>query len=337
MLEGEKMSVELLHYTRGDFVENIHRGDAVCVDVNGNITDKVGNALLPMFWRSAAKPFQLLQFVKLGGVEKFNLTQKELAVLASSHSGEKIHEETVLSILAKIGVPLEALNCGAARPMSGRAFKEIIKNNLKPTALNNPCSGKHTAIIALCQLLNIPFNDYIKPEHPAEKIIHKIVAMSAGINEDDLKIGIDGCGVPVFYLPLDKMAYAYARLANAEEGNWGDYTQAAIKIRDAMCAYPEMVSGTGRIDKAVAEVTKGRILAKIGADAVYCLASREKKSGIAFKIEDGSYAAVTPTVIAMLHHFNFISKEEHETLLNMYPPVLKNHRGDIIGEIKTVF
>ena len=271
------MSVELLHYTRGKYVENIHRGDAVCVGVDGNIIDKVGNAHLPMFWRSAAKPFQLLQFVKLGGVEKYNLTQQELAILASSHSGEDIHVETVKSILHKLGLTEEVLNCGSARPMSGKAFKELVKNNLKPSALHNPCSGKHSAIIALCQLLNIPVEDYIKPDHEAQKIIHQIVAMSAGIPEDELDIGIDGCGVPVFYLPLDKMAYAYARLMNAEEGNWGEYTEAAIKIRDAMCAYPQMVSGTGRIDKAVAEVTNERVLAKIGADAVYCLASRELK------------------------------------------------------------
>ncbi len=331
------MSVELLHYTRGKYVENIHRGDAVCVDIHGKIVDKVGNPTLPMFWRSAAKPFQLLQFVKLGGVEKYGLTQKELAILASSHSGEPMHEEAVKSILHKLGLTPDVLNCGAARPMSGKAFKDLIKKGLKPTALNNPCSGKHSAIIALCELLGFPIEDYIKPEHPAQKIIHKIVAMAAGIPEEELDIGIDGCGVPVFYLPLDRMAYAYARLANAEEGNWGEYTEAAIKIRDAMCAYPEMVSGTGRIDKAVYELTKGRVMAKIGADAVYCLASREKKEGLAFKIEDGSYPAVTPMVIAMLKHFDFISEAEHQKLLEMYPPVLKNHRGDIIGEIKAVF
>lgn len=331
------MSVELLHYTRGAHVENIHRGDAVCVGVDGHIISQVGNGKLPMYWRSAAKPFQLLQFVKLGGVEKYGITQKELAILASSHSGEPMHEETVKSVLAKLGLTPDVLNCGTARPMSGKAFKDIIKKGLKPTALNNPCSGKHTAIIALCEFLGFPIEDYIKPEHPAQKIIHKIVAMAAGIPEEQLEIGIDGCGVPVFYLPLDRMAYAYARLANAEEGNWGEYTEAAVKIRDAMCAYPEMVSGTGRIDKAVVELTGGRVMAKIGADAVYCLASREKKAGIAFKIEDGSYAAVTPTVIAMLKHFDFITAEEHEKLLSMYPPVLKNHRGDIIGEIKAVF
>lgn len=121
------MSVELLHYTRGKYVENIHRGDAVCVGVDGNIIDKVGNAHLPMFWRSAAKPFQLLQFVKLGGVEQYNLTQQELAILASSHSGEDIHVETVKSILHKLGLTEEVLNCGSARPMSGKAFKELVK------------------------------------------------------------------------------------------------------------------------------------------------------------------------------------------------------------------
>lgn len=331
------MSVELLHYTRGKYVENIHRGDAACVDIHGNIIGKVGNPKLMMYWRSAAKPFQLLQFVKLGGVEKYNLTQKELAILASSHSGEAMHTETIKAILAKLGLTPEVLNCGATRPMSTKAFVQLIQNHEKSTALNNPCSGKHSAIIALCQLLGFPVEGYIQPDHPAQKIIHKIVTMAAGIPEEDLDIGIDGCGVPVFYLPLDRMAYAYARLANAEEGNWGEYTEAAIKIRDAMCAYPEMVSGTKRIDKAVVEVTGGRVMAKIGADAVYCLASKEKKAGIAFKIEDGSYSAVTPTVIYMLKHFDFITDEEYDKLLQMYPPVLKNHRGDIIGEIKAVF
>ena len=83
------------------------------------------------------------------------------------------------------------------------------------------------------------------------------------------------------------------------------------------------------------EVLKTAVM--FGADAVYCLASRELKSGMAFKIEDGSYAAVTPMVIAMLKHFNYINEEEYNKLLSMYPPVLKNHRGDIIGEIKAVF
>lgn len=331
------MSVELLHYTRGKFVENIHRGDAVAVSVDGKILDSVGCGTLPMFWRSAAKPFQLLHFVKLGGVEKYNLTQAELAILASSHSGEQMHVDTVNSILAKIGLDYSVLQCGSARPMNGKMFKQLVQQGEKPSALHNPCSGKHSAIIALCQLLDIPVEGYTSTQHEAQKIIHGIVAMAAGVDPIELEVGIDGCGVPVFYLPIDRMAYAYARLICAEQGNWGEYTEAAIKIRDAMLAHPEMVSGTGRIDQELVVLTKGRILAKIGADAVYCMASKEKQAGITFKIEDGSFGAVNPTVIAMLKHFDFITDEEYTQLIAKYPPVLKNHRGDIIGEIKAVF
>ena len=39
----------------------------------------------------------------------------------------------------------------------------------------------------------------------------------------------------------------------------------------------------------------------------------------------------------MNNNFQDYNEEEYNKLLSMYPPVLKNHRGDIIGEIKAVF
>lgn len=331
------MSEELLHYTRGGYVENIHRGDAVVVDAKGNVTDSVGDAYLPMFWRSAAKPFQALAFVKDGGLERFGITDEELAVLVSSHSGEKNHVALVEGILKKLGLSVDVLDCGAARPMSGKAFGEIIKSGQKPTALHNPCSGKHSQILALAKMLGVSVEGYTKPEHEAERVIFHNVAFASGIDEAKLKTGIDGCGVPVFYLPLYNMAFAYARLAAPEEGAWGEYETAAKKIIGAMAAYPQVLAGTGRIDTEVSLVTKGRIVAKIGADAVYCIAVRDKGIGIAFKIEDGSYAAVTPAVIGVLKRLDLLTKDEAAYLDEKFPPVLKNHRGDIIGTIETLF
>ncbi|MFA6850316.1 MAG: asparaginase, partial [Selenomonadaceae bacterium] len=115
------MSEVLLHYTRGEYIEDIHRGDVVAVDVTGKIVDAIGNAQRAMYWRSAAKPFQALQFVKQGGLEKYGITQKELALLVSSHSGEPMHVELVKGILAKIGLTTDALDCGPARPMNYKA------------------------------------------------------------------------------------------------------------------------------------------------------------------------------------------------------------------------
>ena len=88
--------------------------------------------------------YQCFGAVQARGLRKllddYGLTQQELAILASSHSGEDIHVETVKSILHKLGLTEEVLNCGSARPMSGKAFKELVKNNLKPSALHNHSS-----------------------------------------------------------------------------------------------------------------------------------------------------------------------------------------------------
>ena len=331
------MSEILLHYTRAGHVENIHRGDAVVVDCNGKITYSIGNPYLPMFWRSAAKPFQALAFVKDGGLDRYHITDEELAVLVSSHSGEDNHVALVRSVLNKVGLTEDDLECGVLRPVNGKAFKKLIVNGEKPTQVHNQCSGKHSQIMALAMMLEVPVKDYIKPDHPAQKVIFKHVAMASKMPEDKLEIGIDGCGVPVFYLPIYNMSLAYARLSTPTKGDWGDYTDAATKIRDAMSKYPQVISGTGRIDCALNEITGGRIIAKVGADAVYCVAVKDEGLGITFKIEDGSLAAINPMVIALLKRLELISNDEFDQLQQKFPPVLKNHRGDVIGTIEAVF
>ena len=331
------MSEIVLRYTRAGHVENIHRGDVAAVNCAGKIISSVGNANLPMFWRSAAKPFQALPFVRNGGLEKYNLSDEELAVLVSSHSGEDNHVALVRGILAKLGLDESVLDCGVLRPLHGKTYKKMLIAGEPITAVHNQCSGKHSQIIALAMMLGVPYEGYTKPEHEAQKLIFKHVAMASKVPEDKLEIGIDGCGVPVFYLPLYNMALAYARLSTPQRGDWGEYEVAATKIRDAMSKYPQVVSGTGRIDLAVPEITKGRIIAKIGSDAVYCLAVKDEDVGIAFKIEDGSFAAVTPMVIAVLKHLNLLTKDESAELDEKFPPILKNHRGEIIGTIETTF
>ena len=329
------MSEIVLHYTRAGHVENIHRADVAAVNCKGEVVASIGNAYLPMFWRSAAKPFQALPFVKNGGLEKYGITEEELALLVSSHSGEENHVALVRKILAKLGLDESVLDCGVVRPMSGKAFKKIIAAGEKVLPVHNACSGKHSQIIALAMMLGVPYEGYTKPDHAAQKVIFKHVAMASKMPEDKLEIGIDGCGVPVFYLPIYNMSLAYARLSTPTKGDWGEYEFAAMKIRDAMSKYPQVVSGTGRIDLAVSEVTGGRIIAKIGADAVYCLAVKDGDLGITFKIEDGSFAAVTPMTIATLKYLDLLTRDEVAQLDKLFPPVLKNHRGEIIGTIES--
>jgi len=330
------MSEILLNYTRGGKVESRHRADVAVVDVTGKNIWEFGESRRSMFWRSAAKPFQLIPFVERGGIHLFGLTSEEVAFMVSSHSGEAQHVELAYSVLGKIGLTVEALACGPAKPMSSKVAKELTLQRSPYQAVHNACSGKHCGMLALAQMLHVTIKGYTELEHPVQQLMHQAVADSAFLPKDVVETGIDGCGVPVFYLPLYNMAWAYARLAKPEQGDWGERETVVRSIRDAMLAHPQVIAGSKRFDTVLMNITKGRILAKIGSEAVYCLASVPDGIGITYKIDDGGYRAVAPAGIAILKKMDLISISEHQELLGAFSHILKNHRGDNIGTVESV-
>jgi len=327
------MSEILLQYTRGGKVESRHRADIAVVDVNGKSIWGFGESTRPMFWRSAAKPFQLMPFLLRGGMDAFGITSEEVAFMVSSHSGEARHVELAHTILNKIGLTIGALDCGPAKPMSSKVAKELMVQQKPYEAVHNACSGKHSGMLALATMLKVVIEGYTELGHPVQQLMHQAVADAANLKKDQVDTGIDGCGVPVFYLPLYNMAWAYARLSKPEQGCWGEGESVVRTIRDAMLKYPQVVAGSKRFDTVLMDITKGRILAKIGAEALYCLAT--DGLGITFKIDDGSYRAVAPAGIAILKKLDLISQTEHQELLRHFPPILKNHRGDVIGTVES--
>jgi L-asparaginase II len=331
------MSEILLQYTRGGKVESIHRGDAAAVDVTGRLLWSIGEENRQMFWRSSAKPFQLLPFIERGGISAFGITQEEIALMVASHSGQAQHVAVLQKILNKIGVTAAALACGAVKPGDSRTVKELLRNNQPYQAMHNPCSGKHTGMLALAQLLKAPLEGYRDINHPVQQLMLEAIAGSTLLKPDEVKTGIDGCGVPVFYLPLFNMALAYARLARPEQGRWGASQEGVRMVRDAMVAYPQMVAGSRQFDTVLMTITQGRILAKIGAEAVYCMASIPEGVGVAFKIEDGSLRAIPHVAIGILKKLALISDDEYAALQVQFPAQLINHCQDVIGAIETVF
>lgn len=330
------MSEVLLHYTRGGKVESRHYADVAVVDSKGKMVWEFGDGNRPMFWRSAAKPFQVLPLIEQGGMDRFHLTEEEVAFMVSSHSGEAEHVNLAYSILKKIGLTADALACGAAKPMNSKMAKELMLQQLPYQAVHNACSGKHSGMLALAQMLQADTTGYMELSHPVQQIMYQAVADSANLKKEEVDTGIDGCGVPVFYLPLYNMAWAYARLAKPEEGQWEERENPVRLIRNAMLAYPRIVAGSKRFDTVLMNITKGRILAKIGAEAVYCLASVPDGLGISFKIDDGGFRAINPAGMAILKKMDLLSAAEYQELMEHFPPALKNHRGDVIGSIEAV-
>jgi L-asparaginase II len=133
----------ILELTRGRVVESTHFGSIAVVDSTGKLLHSHGDPQSVAFLRSSAKPFQVLPFVERGGVEHFNFTQKELSISCASHETAQIHLDTVRAMQEKIGIREEYLQCGAHLPGDAAMLGTVIKQDIKPTANFNNCSGKH--------------------------------------------------------------------------------------------------------------------------------------------------------------------------------------------------
>ena len=99
--------------TRGNSIESQHIIYAVVIDEIGKIIFSTGDPEYITCIRSSLKPFQASTLIQYGGHKKFNLTEKELSLLCASHNAEKIHTDTILSILKKIDCDDTDLECGA--------------------------------------------------------------------------------------------------------------------------------------------------------------------------------------------------------------------------------
>lgn len=331
------MSEVLVHVTRGNYIESRHHGDLAVVDRDGKLLYAVGDPDRFTFWRSAAKPFQAAPFVEAGGIEHFQIEPHELALMTSSHGGEAKHVAALRSILHKIGCTEEQLDCGIAPPMHSKAAAEVLRGGDRYEVVHNPCSGKHAAMLALGKLLHLPMENYLHPHHPIQQIMLDTVAQCCHMKPKDIAVAIDGCGVPVFGMNISKMALAYARFSKPE-GYFSQKRITALRtILAAMTNNPFYVAGTDRLDTALMEVTRGRIVAKLGAEAVYSVGIVDQGIGICLKIDDGAYRAIGPVIIEVLKRLDLITGEELKKLEDYWKPKLKNHRQEIIGELQPVF
>ena len=94
----------LVRQMRGGVVESRHRGSIVEVGIDGAVRRVLGDPDTLVNLRSAVKPFGLVALVEAGGVEEFDLSDAELAIMAGSHSGEDLHVRTLQAVFRRAGV-----------------------------------------------------------------------------------------------------------------------------------------------------------------------------------------------------------------------------------------
>jgi len=281
---------------RGALVESVHRGRLAVCDPDGEVLESVGDPEAYIYARSAAKPFQALPLVLTGAAEDFRLTDRELAVACASHNAEEPHLAAVRSILKKSGLTEDDLQSGAHPPLYEPEAEKLIISGEEPGPLHSNCSGKHAGMLAVCVHEGYETTTYREPGRPLQQRILDLIAEVCGLQEDEVLVAGDNCGVPAFALPLRSFATGLARLTT---GNAlpDELAGAAMRIGDAMREHPFMVAGTGRFDTELMDSTD--LLVKGGAEAVLAVGSPEGW-GMALKISDGSERAVRPAALAAL-------------------------------------
>lgn len=304
------------------------------VDRNGRIIFAAGDPHHPTTTRSALKPLQALPFVSRGGLERFGYGVRETSLLCASHSGEPRHVEVVAGMLERAGCTPDDLQCGVHPPLFYAAKDELPPAGARFSPLQHNCSGKHAGMLAYCRLCGLPTGSYLDFNHPLQQAIRHAVAYMTGVAEDALVAGIDGCSAPNYAVPLDRLAYAYARLATwTRDAHYGD---APSRLAAAMTAHPEMVSGEGRNDLILMRAGGGDWVTKVGAEGVQAIGVLSRGWGIAVKVIDGNARGLHPATVAVLEQLGLLDPERRGALAAWKEPAIRNNRGLTTGRVRPV-
>ena len=303
----------LIDVVRNGFVESVHRGRVVVTTPDGHIDASLGNVTSPFYPRSANKPLQALAMLRSG----LDLEGHLLALSAASHSGEDFHLAGVREILARAGLGVEALQNTPDYPLDEASRDAWIRAGHGKESLAQNCSGKHAAMLLSCVLAGWPTATYLDPTHPLQV---EVAATIAELGGEASWLGVDGCGAPLFALPLQGLAHAFGQFAGATDGE-------LTAIADAYRAHPEYVSGTGREEVSLHRAVPG-LMTKGGAEGCLAIGLADGR-GIAIKIDDGNPRGIHAVASAVLRHLGFT-----HPLLDALATVPVLGHGEPVGQIR---
>jgi L-asparaginase II len=282
---------------RGGVVEARHVVHAVAVR-DGAVVAEAGDASLTCFLRSSSKPLQALPLARA----RDDLNERDLAIASASHKATDDQIAAVRALLAKAPATEDELELG---PHAGRPPQKVFHN----------CSGKHAGMLALCRAQGWPSRGYTDVAHPVQQAMLAVHAEAADVAAEEIPAAVDGCGVQTFALPLERIAYAFARFEQLDGGS---------RVTAAMRAHPDLVGGPDGADFELMRTLPGWS-AKGGAEGLMCAAG-PGGLGVALKSEDGAQRPHRPALAAFLGELGF-------GLPDWEVVPLENSLGAVVGEL----
>lgn len=322
---------------RGEEIEAIHSASIAVVNGEGELTHYFGDPEFVTMMRSAIKPFQLMPLILSGAADHYRFSPGQLAIMAGSHCGTDEHIAVVRENLIAAGHTPEHLLCGTHWPLGMQAAGEYPLNGEDKDPLRHNCSGKHSGFLALARFMKTPVEEYLEPDSRPQLLVKEMVSDFTEFPAERMPTGVDGCSAPNFPLALYNVALAFMKLATGRGLN-AALAEAADRIRAAMLEYPVMVSGHGRFDLALSQAVPGRLVCKIGAEAVEGIGLTDPPIGIAVKVHDGGERALGPVVVEVLRQLSILSKPDELPSIRQYArPEVRNARDLVTGHVTPSF
>jgi L-asparaginase II len=323
--------------TRNDVVESVHRGRVAVVARDGSLVAFAGNPAQVAYFRSSAKPFQAVPLVESGAADAFGFGTRELALACSSHDSTPDHQRGVFRMLEMSGLHDDDLRCGISPIADEQEQARAVLGLVWPSQVQCECSGEHAGMVAATKHLGYTLDDYVARNHPLQQRILEIIATVLGMSADEIALGTDGCSIPTFAAPIHRFALAYAVLAAPNGGPPAipaELATALNRLREAMLAHPVLVGNDGGLDTDIMKFSNGRVVAKLGAEGLLCLAVPERGLGIAISAEDGQQRGLGPAAVAILQQLGLADDAMTEALRERYAGPVPNFKGVSVGEIR---
>ncbi|MEA5579739.1 asparaginase [Nodularia harveyana UHCC-0300] len=307
--QAKPLEVRLL---REGITESRHIVEAVVCDERGRVLSVAGNSETAAFVRSALKPFQALAVTTTGTLERYNLSDRDLAIITSSHKSTIPQVRQVFNILWRADLDPTALQCPIPEG--------------KKSALEYNCSGKHAGMLAVCQQRHWPLNNYLERKHPLQQLILGKVAELLRMPAAEFLSAHDDCGAPTYLMQISQMASLYALLASSSNVDME-------RIVRAMTHHAAMVAGVGEFDTELMRLAPGELVSKSGAEGVQCIGRLGEGMGLTIKVMDGAKRAKYAVAIHLLQQMGWISPSAAESLSEKFMTLGKYKRLEVIGEL----
>ena len=294
----------LVRQIRNGIVESVHRGDIVEVDAAGRIVRLLGDPDRVVTLRSTASSRSgCVALIEAGGIDAFDLEPAEIAIMASSHSGEDLHVRTIQG----------DVSAGRRQPdgprlrVRGHAPRRADRRPPGPRRreagpVRHMCSGQHSVLLLLSPAARLGSRTtgrtITRPGRLSGRRRPGVRNGAGQARDGDRRLRGGDLRVPA------ARGRSGLRVAGRPDGDPGrrpaQRVAAALTIvRDAMLANPEMVGGTPRPARHVADEGRARAGSSARAGWRRCAASRScpvrgratatptAATGMAIKIEDG--------------------------------------------------